>query len=129
VASSLYRLSSLNLDNINPTTTFPAYLYYVSKYANIMFTLELAHRLDGTGVTANCLHPGMIDSGIWRNVPAPLSWGLQIIIKSFFKTPEQGAQTSIQLAVSDHLKNSTGKYFSDCQVSLKLIEILYHKQI
>ncbi|XP_011502919.1 PREDICTED: retinol dehydrogenase 14 [Ceratosolen solmsi marchali] len=117
VASSLYRLANLNLDNINPTMTFPAYLYYVSKYANIMFTLELARRLEGTGVTANCLHPGMIDSGIWRNVPAPLSWGLQVIVKSFFKTPEQGAQTSIQLAVSEHLKNTTGKYFSDCQES------------
>ena len=118
VASELYRLASVNLDNVNPTTTLPAYLYYVSKYANIMFTLELARRLDGTGVTANCLHPGMIDSGIWRNVPAPLSWGLQLIIKGFFKTPEQGAQTSIHVAVAEELKTITGKYFLDCKVSI-----------
>lgn len=115
VASELYKISSLNLNNVNPTTTFPAYLYYVSKYANIVFTLELARRLEGTGVTANCLHPGMIDSGIWRNVPAPLSWGLNLIIKGFFKTPEQGAQTSIHLAVSDELSGVTGKYFLDCR--------------
>ncbi|CAG5074240.1 Similar to RDH11: Retinol dehydrogenase 11 (Homo sapiens), partial [Cotesia congregata] len=57
VASELYRLASLNLDNLNPVTTFPAYLYYVSKYANIVFSLELARRLEGTGVTVNCLHP------------------------------------------------------------------------
>lgn len=81
VASELYRLASLNLDNLNPTSSFfPAYLYYVSKYANIVFTLELARRLELTGVTANCLHPGLIDSGIWRNVAAPLSWGLRLII-------------------------------------------------
>ncbi|KYM82669.1 PREDICTED: retinol dehydrogenase 14 [Atta cephalotes] len=114
VASELYRLACLNLDNINPTSTLPAYLYYVSKYANIVFTLELARRLEGTEVTANCLHPGMIDSGIWRSVPAPLSWGLDLIVKAFFKTPEQGAQTTIHLAVSDELKGVSGKYFMDC---------------
>lgn len=117
VASELYRLSCLNLDNMNPTTTLPAYLYYVSKYANIVFTQELARRLQGSGVTANCLHPGMIDSGIWRNVPAPLSWGLNLIVKGFFKTPVQGAQTTIHLAVSDELNGVTGKYFMDCRVS------------
>ncbi|XP_071574274.1 retinol dehydrogenase 14 [Temnothorax nylanderi] len=114
VASELYRLACLNLDNINPTLTLPAYLYYVSKYADIVFTLELARRLEGSGVMANCLHPGMIDSGIWRNVPAPLSWGLKLIVKAFFKTPEQGAQTTIHLAVSDELNGVSGKYFMDC---------------
>ncbi|KAK2575834.1 hypothetical protein KPH14_007209 [Odynerus spinipes] len=114
VASELYRLASLNLDNPNPTTTFPGYLYYVSKYANVVFTLELARRLEGTGVTANCLHPGMIDSEIWRNVHAPFSWPLKLIVKLFFKTPEQGAQTSIHLAVSDELNGVSGKYFMDC---------------
>lgn len=118
VASELYRLACLNLDNINPTSTFPAYLYYVSKYADIVFTLELARRLEGSGVTANCLHPGMINSGIWRSVPAPLSWGLNLIIKIFFKTPEQGAQTTIHLAVSDELNGVSGKYFMDCAVRI-----------
>jgi len=51
-----------------------------------------------TGVSANCLHPGMVDTGIWRNVPVPLSWFLQLIIKSFFKTPVQEAQTTIHIA-------------------------------
>uniref|UniRef100_A0A1B6LG81 Retinol dehydrogenase 14 n=1 Tax=Graphocephala atropunctata TaxID=36148 RepID=A0A1B6LG81_9HEMI len=115
VASSLYRLASINLNNPNPVNTLPAYLYYSSKYANILFTRELARRLEGTGVTANCLHPGLIDSGIWRNVPAPLSWGLNLIVKGFFKSPEQGAQTTIHLAVSEEVAEVTGKYFSDCK--------------
>lgn len=121
VASDLYKLARLNLNNINPTSTLPAYLYYVSKYANIVFTLELARRLEGSGVTANCLHPGLIDSGIWRNVPAPLSWGLNLIVKCFFKTPEQGAQTTIHLAVSKDLAKVSGKYFMDCSVRIIFI--------
>jgi NAD(P)-dependent dehydrogenase (short-subunit alcohol dehydrogenase family) len=115
VASELYRLSCLNMNNLNPVDVFPAYLYYVSKYANIVFSQELARRLEGTGVTANCLHPGMIDSGIWRNVPFPLNLPLKIIIKGFFKSPEQGAQTTIHLAVSESLEGVSGKYFLDCK--------------
>ncbi|XP_026489599.1 retinol dehydrogenase 14 [Vanessa tameamea] len=117
VASSLYRLASVNLDNPNPLNTMPGYLYYVSKEANILFTRELARRMEGTGVTVNCLHPGLIDTGIWRNVPAPLSWGLGLINTLYFKTPVQGCQTSVMLAVDENLSKVTGEYFSDCQIS------------
>lgn len=116
VASSLYQLTSLNLNNLNPSSSwFPPWIYYPSKYANISFTLELARRLEGSGVTANCLHPGLIDSGIWRNVPVPLNWPLKVIVKCFFKSPEQGCQTSVFLACSEEVKNVTGKYFVECQ--------------
>ncbi|KAJ8944280.1 hypothetical protein NQ318_009657 [Aromia moschata] len=115
VASELYRLASLNLNNLNPSSSWcPAYLYYVSKYANICFTLELARRLEGTSVTANCLHPGMVDSGIWRNVPFPLNWALKLVVKGFFKTPAQGCQTSVYVACSEELNGVTGRYFMDC---------------
>ncbi|XP_013188071.2 retinol dehydrogenase 14 [Amyelois transitella] len=117
VASSLYRLASFDLENPNPVDTLPGYLYYASKEANILFTRELARRLEGTGVTANCLHPGLIDTGIWRNVPAPLNWGLSLIIKGFFKTPYQGCQTSVMLAVDEKLEKVNGQYFSDCKES------------
>ncbi|XP_061390144.1 retinol dehydrogenase 14 [Musca vetustissima] len=116
VASELYRLASVNENNLNPIGTFPAaYLYYVSKYANIFFARELSKRLTGTGVTVNFLHPGMIDSGIWRNVPFPLNLPMKAITKGFFKTPKGGAQTSIYLATSDEVANVTGKYFMDCK--------------
>lgn len=115
VASELYKLANLNLDNVNPINTLPAYLYYVSKRANILFTQELAARLEGSGVTANCLHPGMIDSGIWRNVPFPLNLPLKVVVKTFFKSPERGAHTSVHLAVSDELDDVNGKYFMDCR--------------
>ncbi|XP_017040210.1 retinol dehydrogenase 14 isoform X1 [Drosophila ficusphila] len=116
VASELYRLSSVNLAKLNPIGTFPAaYLYYVSKFANIYFARELAKRLEGTKVTVNFLHPGMIDSGIWRNVPFPLNLPMMAITKGFFKTTKAGAQTTIYLATSDEVANVSGKYFMDCK--------------
>ncbi|XP_019881858.1 retinol dehydrogenase 14 [Aethina tumida] len=116
VASELYKLTSLDVNNINQERSwFPPWIYYVSKYANISFTLELARRLEGTNVTANCLHPGMIDSGIWRNVPVPLNWPMKLICKCFFKTPAQGCQTSVYLACSEEVEGVNGKYFMDCK--------------
>ncbi|XP_053947384.1 retinol dehydrogenase 14 isoform X1 [Anastrepha ludens] len=118
VASELYRFASVNLDKLNPIGSFPAaYLYYVSKFANIYFARELAKRLEGSGVTVNFLHPGMIDSGIWRNVPFPLNLPMMAITKGFFKTPKAGAQTTIYLATSDEVANVSGKYFMDCKES------------
>lgn len=58
VASDLYTLANVNLENMNPVDTWPTYLYYSAKGANILFNVELARRLEGTNVTANCLHPG-----------------------------------------------------------------------
>lgn len=116
VASECYRMSRFNLaKHINPLDGFPGYLYYVSKSANIMFAIELAKRLKGTSITVNFLHPGMIDSGIWRNVPFPLSIGLAFLTKGFFKSVVEGAQTSIMLACSEQLDGVTGKYFYDCK--------------
>lgn len=128
VASDLYKLAKLNLSNANPVNGFPAYLYYVSKFANILFTLELAKRLEGTGVTANCLHPGLIDTGIWRNVPFPLNIPLWLIVKTCFKTPREGAQTTIYCAVSPALVCTNGKYFAECQES-KLSENIKNELI
>ncbi|XP_008485985.2 retinol dehydrogenase 14-like [Diaphorina citri] len=71
----------------------------------------------------------MIDSGIWRNVPFPLNFPLQLIVKTFFKTPEQGAQTSIYLAVSKEVEGVSGKYFSDCKVSVLAAEVFRRKAV
>jgi len=116
VASECYRMSRFNLEkHINPIDVMPGYLYYVSKSANIMHALELARRLKGTDITVNFLHPGMIDSGIWRNVPFPLSVGMAFLIKGFFKSTTEGAQTTLYLACSEELNGVSGKYFYDCQ--------------
>ncbi|KAG5670059.1 hypothetical protein PVAND_000345 [Polypedilum vanderplanki] len=122
VASDLYKLAKVNLQNLNPTTTWPAYLYYSSKGANIMFCTELARRLEGTQITANCLHPGLVDTAIWRNIPLPIKLPFNLINKMFFKTPQQGAQTSIYLASSEEVNDINGKYFIDCKDSTNTLK-------
>ncbi|CRK91452.1 CLUMA_CG005121, isoform A [Clunio marinus] len=114
VASSWYRVWSPDIENLNPIDNNPWLLYYASKGCNIMFTMELAKRLQGTNVTANCLHPGVIDTGIWRNTHTLLKPGLFIWSK-LMKNPVIGAQTTIYLATSEEVKDVSGKYFKDCK--------------
>jgi NAD(P)-dependent dehydrogenase (short-subunit alcohol dehydrogenase family) len=79
--------------------------YSNSKLALVMFTYELAGRLQGTGVTANCLHPGAVATGIWRIPPA--------LVRPFMKSAKEGAETSIYLASSPEVEGVTGKYFDN----------------
>ncbi|XP_055529807.1 retinol dehydrogenase 14 isoform X1 [Wyeomyia smithii] len=119
VSSKLYRFARLrkDLSNINPInyfSLFPVELYNLSKFVEIMFTQELARRLKDTRVTANCLHPGVIDTGIWRNVPFPINL-LFKPIQMCFRTPEEGARTTVFLTVSPDVANVSGKYFRGCK--------------
>ncbi len=81
--------------------------YAVSKLANVLFTRELARRLDGTGVTTYSLHPGVIASDIWRRVP----WPARKLMHLFMKTTEQGARTSLHCATAPELAAESGKYY------------------
>ncbi|XP_053688974.1 retinol dehydrogenase 14 isoform X1 [Sabethes cyaneus] len=121
VSSKLYRFTRVrkDLSNINPInyfSLFPVELYNLSKYVEIMFTQELARRLKGTKVTANCLHPGVIDTGIWRNIPFPVNL-LFKPIQMCFRTPEEGSRTTVFLAVSPDVESVSGKYFRGCKVN------------
>jgi NAD(P)-dependent dehydrogenase (short-subunit alcohol dehydrogenase family) len=87
--------------------------YNQSKLANVMFTYELARRLEGTGVTATVLHPGVVrtafgheDSGRWMGAMSGLA-------RPFMKTPEEGARTSIHLASSPEVEGISGQYFAN----------------
>jgi NAD(P)-dependent dehydrogenase (short-subunit alcohol dehydrogenase family) len=88
--------------------------YGQSKLANVLFTYELARRLEGTGVTANVLHPGVIATGFGQTYGGAMSV-LVKIARPFLLTPEQGAQTSVYLASSGEVEGVTGKYFSRCK--------------
>ena len=86
--------------------------YNQSKLANVMFTYELARRLEGTGVTATVLHPGMTSTGFGAEDTAR-GWGPIIaVMRLFMKKPEQGAETSVYLASSPEAKAFTGQYFA-----------------
>jgi retinol dehydrogenase 14 len=87
--------------------------YSQSKLANVLFTYELARRLDGTGVTGTVLHPGVVRTGFAAEDPSPM-WKLSLpLIRLFLKTPEKGAATSIYLASSPEVEGVTGTYFAD----------------
>ncbi|HEY6426658.1 MAG TPA: SDR family oxidoreductase [Acidimicrobiales bacterium] len=91
-------------------------VYGQSKLANILFTQELARRLDGTGVTANSLHPGTVRTGYGADGDAKgfLAFGIKISAP-FFLSPAQGARTSVYLASSPEVDGVSGKYFVKCK--------------
>jgi NAD(P)-dependent dehydrogenase (short-subunit alcohol dehydrogenase family) len=91
-------------------------VYGQSKLANILFTLELARRLEGTGVTANSLHPGTVRTGYGADGDARgfLAFGLKLS-SPFFLSPAKGAQTSVYLASSPEVEQVSGQYFVKCK--------------
>jgi len=91
-----------------PTRTVSAMREYsVSKLSNVLFTKELARRLEGTNVTTYAVHPGVVATDVWRRVPAPVRW----VIKKFMISPEEGAQASLRCATAPELANETGRYY------------------
>jgi NAD(P)-dependent dehydrogenase (short-subunit alcohol dehydrogenase family) len=94
----------------------PMRVYGESKLANMLFTTELAARLAGQGVTANSLHPGTVRTGYGADGDAKglLALGLKIA-RPFFLSPEKGARTSVYLASSPEVAQTTGLYFAKCK--------------
>jgi NAD(P)-dependent dehydrogenase (short-subunit alcohol dehydrogenase family) len=87
--------------------------YSQSKLANILFSNELARRLEGTGVTANSLHPGVVGTNFGAEDQARFFTLVKRLVLPILKTPEQGAQTSIYVASSPELDGVTGQYFAN----------------
>jgi NAD(P)-dependent dehydrogenase (short-subunit alcohol dehydrogenase family) len=111
VSSGAHAHGHINFDDLQGEQNYSGVKAYChSKLANILFTRELARRLAGTGVTANCLHPGAVATGIFRALPKPL----EALIKLVTISPEKGAETSIYLASSPAVETVTGKYFIRC---------------
>ncbi|HKP13134.1 MAG TPA: SDR family oxidoreductase [Blastocatellia bacterium] len=112
VSSGAHTSGHINFDDLQGERAYGGVKAYChSKLANILFTRELARRLAGTNVTANCLHPGAVATGIFRALPKPL----EAIIKLLTMSPEKGAQTSVYLATSPAVEGVTGKYFVRCK--------------
>jgi retinol dehydrogenase 14 len=113
VASDAERWGRLDLDDLQSRRKYRGMqVYGMTKLANIMFTFELAERLRGTGVTANCVHPGAVNTNFAMN-----NRGIMTLLfrafKLFMRSPEQGADTIIYLASSPDVEGMTGKYLSD----------------
>jgi retinol dehydrogenase 14 len=115
VSSGAHSGARLDFDDLQSDRGYSATRAYGrTKLANILFTYELARRLRGTGVTANCLHPGVIDTQLLADfMGGPKTRPGGGGARSFGASPESGAQTSIFLASSPDLERVTGKYFED----------------
>ena len=109
VSSAAHKNFALELDDLQGERRYSAFgAYSRSKLANILFTHELSRRLEGTGVTANCLHPGVVATGIFRNLPG---WMRFILTSPLVLSPERGADTMIYLATAPEIAEVSGKYF------------------
>jgi NAD(P)-dependent dehydrogenase (short-subunit alcohol dehydrogenase family) len=86
-------------------------VYQKSKLLNLLFTFELARRLEGTGVTVNAVHPGVVRTELARDARGFMKVMFKLMLP-FFSTPEQGADTSIWLATSDEVDGKTGGYYA-----------------
>lgn len=115
VSSAAHEGASINFDDLEGKHRYQGgKAYGQSKLANLLFTYELARRLEGTGVTVNALHPGLVASNFGMNN----GWLAQLfkpLVKLVGKSPERGAQTSIYLASSPEVAGVSGKYFVDKQ--------------
>ncbi|KAG8228465.1 hypothetical protein J437_LFUL009330, partial [Ladona fulva] len=121
VSSVAHKRGKINKDDLNSEKKYDeADAYNQSKLANVLFTQELAKRLEGTGVTVNSLHPGLVDTEIIRHMSFFNSYFSAIFIKPivwmFVRSPNRGAQTTLYVALDESLEKVTGKYFSDCAV-------------
>ncbi len=108
-----YRAPGLDLERVKATPRTPMAFpeYCDSKLANVLFTRELGRRLEGSGVTAYSLHPGVVASDLWREVPRPVRW----VIKQFMINNEEGARTTLHCATSPALASESGKYYDACK--------------
>jgi len=116
VSSGAHMGAKINLSNPNQVHgSFGWEAYAQSKLANVLFTYELVRRLEGSGVTCNCLHPGWVATGFGVNNKGLAGWIIGLSSKLGGKSPQQGAETSIYLASSPDVEGISGRYFADCK--------------
>jgi NAD(P)-dependent dehydrogenase (short-subunit alcohol dehydrogenase family) len=114
-ASGAHYGARLDLDDLQFARGYAGFqAYQRSKLYNVMWTRELARRLAGTGVTANCFHPGFVATRYGDHAGGLLAWGVRIA-KLGAISPKKGARTLVYLATSPEVANVTGGFFYKCQ--------------
>ena len=111
VASEAHRRARIHWDDLDCERGYRAFKAYgQSKLANILFTRELARRLEGSGVTANCLHPGVVATGFGHNNRGLFGMLMKLVAPAL-ATPAEGADTAVWLATAPEVTGASGRYF------------------
>ncbi|XP_069767862.1 dehydrogenase/reductase SDR family member 13-like [Narcine bancroftii] len=119
VSSVAYCLGKVDFNHLNApgeNSISAIWNYSISKLCNILFARELANRLEGTNVTSYSVHPGFVNTEIFRDFSVFFKFLLFPIALLFSKTPSDGAQTIIYCAVQEGIEKFSGRYFVDCKV-------------
>ncbi|TDG47115.1 hypothetical protein AWZ03_006552 [Drosophila navojoa] len=121
VSSLAHTRGEINMTDVNSEKSYDeAKAYNQSKLANVLFTKELARRLEGTGVTANALHPGIVDTDIFRHMSFFSNFFAGLFVRPLFwpfvKSVRNGAQTTLYAALDPDLEGVSGAYFADCKI-------------
>ncbi len=117
VASGAHRRGHLRFDDLQREKSYrPFEVYGTTKLCNVLFTRELALQLAGTGVSANCLHPGFVATRFGDEAGPLYSIGVRIA-KLFAISQEEGAKTTVYLASSPDVAQLTGGYFDECALA------------
>ena len=112
VSSDAHRGGKINFDDLMSEKSYSGFgVYSMTKLANVLFTNELAQRLEGSGVTANSLNPGFVATNFGKNNGGIVGFFMPVV-QMFALSPEKGAETSIHLAASPAVEGVTGKYFT-----------------
>lgn len=116
VSSAAHQSASIDFDDIQFAKRYSGWTAYAqSKLANLLFTYELADRLQDSDITVNALHPGFVNTGFAQGTQSLFSTVFGLLQKYAAISPEQGAQTSVYLATSQDVNNVTGRYFVKSQ--------------
>jgi len=114
VSSLAHKLGSFDIDDLMTEKAKPLHAYFRAKFANILFSNELARRLRAHGITSNALHPGTIKSNFGsESLQTAIFYKLA---RPFLMTVKQGAQTLIYLASSPEVEGKTGGYYAKCEL-------------
>jgi len=114
VSSNAHAQGRIDFDDLQGERSYSgARAYSQSKLANVLFTYELARRLQGSAVTANALHPGLTRTGFGAEDPGGVQRRLVPLLRPFMQAPAHGAATSIHLASAPELAQVTGRYFAN----------------
>jgi NAD(P)-dependent dehydrogenase (short-subunit alcohol dehydrogenase family) len=113
VSSNVQAIGRIDFEDLQGERSYSgSRAYNQSKLANLLFTYQLARKLQATLVTANALHPGVVRTAFGAEDPGGVQRLLIPVVRPFMKTPDRGAATSIQLASAPELEQVTGRYFA-----------------